>query len=125
MNRYNVLFVIMLFFYSDGVSGSELFTSFDEFELWMEGAFLVTTCLDWSQTKSLIKNKRNVEINPILGKRPSQARIDSYFFSAIMLHGLITYVLPHDYRKIWLANWVAIEFHVVNRNFRVGLQHKF
>lgn len=89
-------------------------------------AAIVALALDWLQTLSIARNPAQwAEINVILGKHPTVARVCWYFGVCAVLVVLLTwllwwYALPG--LALGLCVLVAIfEAGVVWRNFRLGL----
>lgn len=86
-----------------------------------EAAYQIVTVIDWGQTLD-ISNRNFVELNPILGRHPSRARVNTYFPIGMMLHALTSHVLPSEYRKWWQTVSLSIESSVVVSNFNVGIR---
>lgn len=84
------------------------FKPFSGQDLILQSAYTAITIIDWSQTKEFVSQGIR-EMNPILGKYPSQTRIDNLIISAIVAHGLITYALPPKYRFYWQSFFIGVE----------------
>jgi len=91
----------------------------------MESAFVSLTIVDWSQTKEFVAQGTLEEQNPILGKHPSQARIDTYMILAIAAQAGVACWLPQEWREGFLAGSVVIEAWAVNNNLTLGVRGRF
>ena len=95
-----------------------------------QDTILQVTCsalktVDWLQTREIAVNPRYYETNPILGKYPSRSKVDIYFASTILAHGLVSYLLPHPYRTWWQCCWIGISATNVCHNYRIGIRIGF
>lgn len=91
----------------------------------LEGAFVVATAFDWRQTMD-IKNHPNLcEQNRILGKRPSDGTIHTYFASSILVHAIVANQLHGKWRTAWQSVWIAMEIGTVQRNYALGVRLNF
>lgn len=84
----------------------------------LTGALLGQTA-DWNQTKH-IDGSAYQETNPLLGKRPSGAAIDSYFATTTALGIGLALALPDPYRKMFEGGWLGLEWSTVRHNQRHG-----
>ena len=96
-----------------------------EEKAWL-GTAVAFTVTDWATTRDLSRryNEGYYENNPILGKKPSTARVDLHFVMA----GLLGYVIADNLdqnRKLFLQGWTAVEILYTNRNLNIGLKMKF
>lgn len=97
----------------------------DEEKAWGATAAALTV-IDWAQTKDLTKryNEGYYERNPVLGKYPSQGRVNAHF----AVGGLITYLIADnlgEYRKPFLQTISVIELVCVSNNINIGLRVRF
>jgi len=102
--------------------GVEWFTPLDNHDIYWQTIYTAITCVDWAQTKSSMARGKRKETNPILGTKPSQHKIDTLIGAAIISHGLVTWVLPGEYRQYWQWVFISIESVVVMRNYKVGVR---
>lgn len=91
----------------------------------MLGVAEVAEVMDWRQTQNIGKNCRSggtlYEKNPILGKCPSNAAINTYFaLSAVSIY-LVGNALEGTWRKGWIISVGATEGAMINSNNKVGL----
>ena len=82
--------------------------------------------VDYGQTMNIAKNPdKYYEYNPILGKHPSPSSVDIYMLSAAILHPVISYYLPPNYRKWWQYITIGIEMGAITNNFIAGIGISF
>jgi hypothetical protein len=99
--------------------GKSTWTTMDTSLEVVYGAFHV---MDWSQTLHFVRNpERYYERNNILGRYPSEGRVNSYFALTLAGHAAVAYVLPKPWRTIWQSVWIGIEANQVNRNRELGV----
>ena len=90
-----------------------------------EAAFVALVAVDAWQTSTALREARFYEVNPLLGERPSDARLFALAGSAALLHVVIAHIIPSDYRGGWQASGLALEMMVVGRNFHAGARLRF
>jgi hypothetical protein len=91
----------------------------------LEGAFIVSMAMDYRQTSDLHTGPWHEE-NSILGRFPSQATINEYFFATTALHAVVTELLPAGkIRTVWQCAWIGMELGTVERNYRLGIRLNF
>lgn len=86
---------------------------------------LTLKAVDWLQTKEIARNPNYYELNPILGKYPSQNEVDLYFASTAIAHTIIAYYLPKKYRRIWQCVFIGIQAGCVGHNINAGINIHF
>lgn len=92
------------------------------FEAWNVGLQVI----DWGQTKNIVNNPDlYYEGNSFLGKHPSHAEVDRFFLVTIVGHGVVSYLLPRDYREVWQLVTVGMHIGNVKRNYDIGLKVDF
>lgn len=89
----------------------------------LQGTFTIVTLYDLLQTKEFRGEDRK-ELNPILGETPSQERVDTLIIGGIVIHGLVTYMLPIKYRVYWQMFFIGAELSTVARNHWIGVRLK-
>ena len=87
----------------------------------LETAYFSLALVDWRQTQDISRHSELQEVNPILGKHPSNGKINSYFLCATITHFVISSYLPREYRTTWQESSILFEFAVVGHNARLGL----
>ena len=88
--------------------------------------YLTAHSMDWLQTR-YIANHPEVyyETNPVLGRRPTQEKVDVYFLSTALLHTWIADKLPQRYRKWFQYSTLAVEAGYVGHNLNLGIGFDF
>jgi hypothetical protein len=88
-------------------------------------AFTATTAVDWLQTVHFTQRKiggyQHEETNPVLGRYPSRAWVNTAIPLSIVGHALVSWLLPKPYRAMWQASWIGVEAYAVGRNFGAGV----
>jgi len=60
--------------------------------------------------------------NPILGRRPSEAKVNVYFAGTLLAHAAIAYALPRPWRTLWQVAWIGMEADADAYNVAGGLR---
>lgn len=98
----------------------------DAGEKLLAGTALVTTVIDWGQTRYAMKHPGSwSESNRIMGAHPSMGRVNNYYGAVIVLGGVTAHLLPHEYRKLFLWGVTTVELMQVGRNYGLGLRTSF
>lgn len=88
-----------------------------------EAVYLVLHTIDWKQTRYASEHPdRFVEQNPILGERPSEKRIDTYFLTTALLHVSAVHFMPEKWRPAFQYFWIGVEVGAVSNNYRIGIK---
>lgn len=78
---------------------------------------------DWQQTLVTTRNPNKFyEKNKILGKHPSESRVNVYFGTACLGNILVGELAPEGYSKWFYYGVIALESVVVYRNIQVGIR---
>lgn len=96
-------------------------TPIDKQGVILQSVFTTLVCIDWAQTKKF-RHRGGEETNPILGKYPSEERVDTLIASALISHAVISYLLPKKLRYIWQTVLIRSEIDAVNHNFHIRTQ---
>jgi len=72
--------------------------------------------------RSYVEHK---EGNVLLGEHPHKDKVDIYFASTLILHTLVSYLLPSNYRHIWQGVTIGMEGTAIGHNVRAGVKMKF
>ncbi|HTT70588.1 MAG TPA: hypothetical protein VMG32_05150 [Anaeromyxobacteraceae bacterium] len=92
----------------------------------LEAAAATLQVLDWSQSLYLAHGgpiahgHDGEESNPLLGSRPSYAKVNAYFAGTFAAHLAIAYLLPRPYRALWQVLWFGVEGDAVVHNMNIG-----
>ena len=92
---------------------------------YLSAAALAVTVLDWRQTSDIHRHAGMYEMNPLLGRHPTQAEINRYFGLGMLATAAIVYYLPSKYRTAALTFYVVTETAVVGHNVSMGLRVGF
>jgi len=88
--------------------------------------YLTAHGLDWLQTRYIANhNEAYYETNPILGREPSQEKVDIYFLSTALLHSWLAYSLRPQYRKWFQYSTIVMETGYVGHNINLGIGFDF
>jgi hypothetical protein len=92
-----------------------------------ELAYAVLHYADYRQTTAISKNSEDgfYEFNPILGKHPSNNRVNKYFLTTLILHPIISWSLPEDYRDSFQNITLVLKGGLVAHNLNLGLKITF
>lgn len=133
--RFFVIAVVFCF----GCSGSRTWTKADTVR---QAAVVALQVADWHQTKRLATERtptvlvekpdgssttyfsryRHEEWNPILGERPSRAKIDLYFVGSIVGNAAVSCLLPSNWRGAWQYISIGVEAGFVAHNIEIGVK---
>lgn len=97
----------------------------------LEAAFVAALAFDRGQTSAIHSfcNGRIGctvhETNPLLGRDPSQRKINRYFALGALAHAAVSYSLSGHTRTAWQASSLVLEVAVIGRNKRLGLSVRF
>ena len=92
----------------------------------LAGGAATMMALDWAQTRYAARHPSHYsELNPIMGERPSTAKVDQYFALASLLMAGVTYVLPRRERRLFLSGVLVVETSAVVSNYRIGVKVDF
>ena len=100
--------------------------SWDSKDTYYQSAVITALAADMAQTLHISKNpNKYYEINPLLGKHPSQDKVIGYFVGGMIAHTAIAMALPTDYRRIWQCVWIGVESLAIYHNYSVGVKLEF
>lgn len=97
-----------------------------------EGIGLSLLAVDWGQTRTIARNPQlYYEQNRFLGDHPSVAAVDKYFIGMMVLHPIVSVLLPTDAhigsmhfdpRAAWQYVTIGIEAGAVANNYSIGIR---
>jgi hypothetical protein len=90
-----------------------------------QGVFTGLNLIDCEQTKKFIRNPHMYEKNPIMGRHPSQTRINNLCALSIVGHAGVSYLLPRGWRDGWQYIWIGVEAEAVHHNYAIGVRVHF
>lgn len=99
----------------------------------LEVAYQLASVMDWAQTTNFSQHPHEPfhgkygveEQNPILGKHPDRASINTYFALTGALHALGSAYLREPYRTWFQGISLGVEGGQVLRNYNIGIEAKF
>ena len=90
---------------------------------WEAGVWAALT-LDAVQTVSV--GRARDEMNPLLGRCPSAARVGTYFALAALLHaGVAALLPPGKARRMWQGVVLTVELPIIASNTSLGYRWSF
>jgi len=91
-----------------------------------EAAWLILHAVDWRQTAyAMDRPDKYEELNPILGKHPSEGRLNLFILTTTIGHILITNYIPKEHRSVWQNISIGFKLGAVSNNFYVGAKIKW
>jgi hypothetical protein len=105
-------------------------SSFDEWskqDIALEAVSLGLITIDWGQTRDIAARPKRFheEQNIFLGRHPSESAVNAYFISYLVLHPIITHVLPKKCRPWFQGITIGLEGQAVIHNYSIGLNLRF
>jgi hypothetical protein len=118
------------------ITNSEASDKWTKTDVSLQAVYTVLHVIDWGQTLQISRepiyyssdhSKRYMrrEQNFVLGAHPKVDEVHKYFLSTLVLHTVISHVLPENYRTVWQGSTIALQAYVVGRNFSLGLNGFF
>jgi hypothetical protein len=87
---------------------------------------MVLTVADWGQTRDIVKsNGQYIELNRILGPRPSMSAVNTYFVATLATQYIVAEFLPDPYKTMVLSGMLGISLQAVGNNKSIGLKINF
>ena len=91
-----------------------------------QGVVITALAVDMAQTLYISENPNEYsEMNPLLGKHPSQDKVIGYFLGGMIAHTAVAMALPPTYRRIWQYVFIGVETLVIGRNYSIGVGTDF
>jgi hypothetical protein len=92
----------------------------------LEVTWLSLHVIDWGQTLDIARQPdKYEETNIILGRHPSVGNVNLYMGGWVILHPIISYILPDKARPYWQMISIGVTGSCVIQNFRAGLEVRF
>jgi hypothetical protein len=99
--------------------------AWSERDKYLEATYLTLHVVDWLQTKDIAARQGYYEMNPILGRHPSQSMVDLYFIGTGLAHVGLIHVLPKEYRPWVQGGTIALEIGCIGHNYSAGVKWRF
>lgn len=90
----------------------------------LEASFAAAVAADWLQTRWALEHGRR-ELNPVIGERPSAARLGALVAAGALGHAAVSLALPRPARRWWQSVTLVLELGAVGHNFAAGAQLAF
>lgn len=87
----------------------------------LEVSYQIVHFLDYLQTSEIVENDSYYELNPVLGKYPSQANVNQWFATMSVAHYAISCYLPDKIRVPWQGITLVSTGLLVYHNAHIGL----
>lgn len=81
--------------------------------------------MDWNQTLQIKNHPDQHETNVMLGQHPTDQSINQYFLAELVLHPIVTYLLPEKVRPYFQLITIGYEGNAVYQNTTLGLKLGF
>ena len=107
------------------ISTSSFADEWTRSDTYREATYLTLLAIDWSQTRNFLRDPHYYELNPILGKHPSQDKVDAAVILTGLGHYLIARILPTEYRKAFQYVAIGVELGAVTHNYSIGVEIKY
>lgn len=94
----------------------------------MLGTAVAAISYDWAQTRTIARQPdrfHEAGNKFFLGSHPSVGRVNTYFVGYIAVTVGIAYVLPSEYRKLYLGGVILYETALVIHNNGIGIKASF
>lgn len=80
---------------------------------------------DWSQTRDIKNHSDQHESNVLLGRHPSDTKVDAYFAGSMVANQWIANQLEGGWRTGFQATIILIETAAVSNNHALGVKFSF
>ena len=120
--KKSILIITLLFFISSSAIAADPWDSKDKALAVTMATLLI---VDWGQTINISRDPTYHEINPILGRHPSEQSVHMYMGAALVGALTISHVLPSKYRQWFMGSVIALELPYVYNNYQIGLRMQF
>jgi hypothetical protein len=129
-----LIFTVIIFLCSGPIISHAADWSWSKEDTTREVVGLGLTVVDWGQTNDIVAHADRLELNPILGTRPTKEEVRRYFTAVLILHPLISALLPSSAevwgfqlkpRTSWQYVYIGVEATATASNWRGGLQVRY
>jgi hypothetical protein len=91
-------------------------------DTYRQSAYTALHVADWGQTRYIASHPDEYyEVNPVLGKHPDTAAVDTWMASTLAAHWLIAPALKPKYRKWFQYVAIGVEGACVLNNLSLGI----
>lgn len=118
-----ILSAIILLMISSSAYAADPWTKEDTYR---ELAALTLRFIDYKTTLDIARSPDELsEVNPLLGEHPSVGRVNTYFAVMTVVHPVISYSLPKEYRKAFQYISIGVSGTASTINLWSGLRVRF
>jgi hypothetical protein len=106
----------------DGYANNLVLAGWETKDTTLELSYYGLHIMDWAQTRYIALHPEEYkETNIILGEDPSIEKIDIYFASTLILHTIISYLLPDNFRLYWQISTISLEGGCIIHNLEMKI----
>jgi len=78
--------------------------------------------VDWMQTRTIATDERWYEVNPILGKHPTLAEVNTYFVASALFHTSVSHYLSRKHARMYQNATTVVGIGFVLNNHIKGIR---
>ena len=93
-----------------------------------QGMYTIFHLIDWGQTLYIAQSPRYREMNPVLGRDPSEGKVNLYFGTTLVMHwalGYLAYRMNKTLFWSYILSTTSVEAYTTGRNFSLGVSMRF
>lgn len=115
-----IAIVVAMLLWAGTASALDPWTASD----WKREAVFAAAVVGDLSLSSVALEQGTREWNPLLGERPSHAKLWTVGLSGVLFHAGVARLLPRDWRDAWQAAGISLEIVIVGRNaaFVIGAE---
>ena len=87
-----------------------------------QGIYMTEHLVDWAQTKKIARSQNYYEMNPLMGKHPSQSTVDLYMGLSMFATLAISAMLTPKYRSTFQGFLLTIKTGLIIHNYQIGIR---
>lgn len=110
------------------LSSSAVADEWRQADSYREAGFQVLNIIDWGQTRHIAKHPESFheeESAWLIGDHPSTADVDRLMVVTSVLHSVISYCLPHEWRTAFQYVSIGSKLNAVVNNASIGIKVEF
>ena len=90
----------------------------DKSDILLECTYQALHAADWYTTVSGVNNG-SYEVNPLIGRHPSDTKMHAYFAASAVAHALVVYMVPKGWRDTLQSISLNVKWSLVDHNYNV------
>ena len=123
MKKILIPLILLFLCFPKSVIAADEWTTGDTYR---EVTAFVLRSIDWKTTLDIARRPQEFsELNPLLGHHPSEGKVNTYFLITSLIHPVISYYLPKDYRIAFQYISIGVSGTAGLTNLWSGLQIKY